>query len=60
MQVFGVDERTQWKLNGSIADLLVNFTSVAASAPDGSDVASSLFELARTLCDAKTLACGDA
>jgi hypothetical protein len=54
------DEGTQRKLNGIIADLFVDFTSAAASAPDDSDAASSLFDLVRTLCDAKTLACGDA
>ena len=60
MQTFGVDERTQRKLNGVIADLLVDFTSVAALAPDSSDAARSLFDLLRALCDANTLACGDA
>jgi hypothetical protein len=56
----GADERAKRRLNGIIADLLVDFTSVAASAPDGSDAASSLFGLVRTLCDAKTLACDGA
>jgi hypothetical protein len=60
MQTYGVDERTQRKLNGVIADLLVDFTSVAALAPDSSDAAISLFDLLRALCDANTLACGDA
>jgi hypothetical protein len=56
----GADESTQKKLNGIIADLLVDFTSVAASAPDGPDSASNLVGLLRTLCDAQNLACGDA
>ena len=56
----GAGESTQKKLNGIIADLFVDFTSVAASAPDGSDAASNFFDLVRTLCDARTLACGDA
>jgi hypothetical protein len=61
MQAFlGADESTQRKLNGIIADLLVDFTSVAASAPDGPDAARNLFVLVRALCDAKTLACGGA
>jgi hypothetical protein len=38
----------------------VDFTSVAASAPEGSDAVKNLFDLVRTLSDAKTLACGDA
>jgi hypothetical protein len=38
----------------------VDFISVAASAPDGSDAANNLFGLVRALCDAKTLACGGA
>jgi hypothetical protein len=33
---------------------------VAASAPDGSDAATNIIDLVRTLCDAKNLACGDA
>ena len=33
---------------------------MAASVPDGSDAASNFFDLVRTLCDARTLACGDA
>ena len=61
MQAFvGADERTQRKLNGAIADLLVEFTSVEILDPDGPDAVSSLLDLVRTLCDAKTLACGDA
>jgi hypothetical protein len=56
----GAGESTQKKLNGIIADLLVDLTSVAASAPDGSDAASNLFDLVRTPCDVQTLACGDA
>ena len=43
-----------------MADLLVDFTSVAASAPGGSDATSSLFCLMRALYDANILACGDA
>jgi hypothetical protein len=46
----GADERTQRKLSGIIADLLVDCTSVAAQAPDGSDAARSLFDLSRALC----------
>jgi hypothetical protein len=38
----------------------VDITSVAASAPDGSDAVSSLFDNVRALCDAKTMAFGDA
>jgi hypothetical protein len=61
MQVFvGADESTQGKLNGIIAGLHVDLTSVAASAHDGSDAASNLFGLVQTLLDATTLACGDA
>jgi hypothetical protein len=56
----GADERTQRKLKGIIADLRMDFTSVTASAPGGSDAASSLLGFLRMLCDAKTLACGDA
>jgi hypothetical protein len=56
----GADERAKRKLNGIIADLLVDFTSVAASAPEALDAASSLLGLVRTLSDAKTLACDDA
>jgi hypothetical protein len=56
----GADERTQRELKGIIADLLVNFTSVVLSACDGPDAASSLFDLARTLSDARTLACESA
>ena len=55
----GADETTARQLNGIIADLLVDFTSVAASAPDGSNSADSLFDLVRSMCDTKTLACGD-
>jgi hypothetical protein len=46
------------KLNGIIADLVVDFTNVGASAPGGGDAGDSLFSLARTLADTKTLACG--
>jgi hypothetical protein len=56
----GVDEETQRKLSGIIADLFIDFTCVAASAPVGSDAASSLFGLLRALCDAESLACGGA
>jgi hypothetical protein len=61
MQTFvGADERTQRKLKGTIADLRMDFTSTTASAPGGSDAANSPPGLLRVLCDAKTLACGDA
>jgi len=61
MQGFvGADERTQRELNGIIADLLVDFTSFEASASNGPDAANNLFGLVRTLCDVKTLTCGDA
>jgi hypothetical protein len=60
MQTYRVDERTQRKLNGIIADLLVDFTRVAAPVPGSSDAARSLFVLVQALCDANTLACGDA
>jgi hypothetical protein len=56
----GADEATQKKLNGIIADLLVDFTSVAVSAPGGEDSVDAPFALVQTLCDTKTLACGDA
>jgi hypothetical protein len=56
----GADERTQMKLNGIIADLFVDFTSVAASAPGGSNASNSQFDLVWAVCDAKTLACGGA
>ena len=46
------------KLNGSIADLLVDFTNVGASAPGGGDAGDSLISLVRALADTKTLACG--
>jgi hypothetical protein len=45
----GVDELTLQKLNGVIADLLVEFTNVGASAPGGGDAGDSLFSLVRTL-----------
>jgi hypothetical protein len=54
----GAEERTQKKLNGIIADLLVDFTSLSASALSGSDEASSLFDVVRALCGARILACG--
>jgi hypothetical protein len=51
MQAFvGADESTQRKLNGIIDYLLVDFTSVEASAPGGSDAAKNLFGLVLTLC----------
>jgi hypothetical protein len=56
----GADERNQKRLNGIVADLLVDYYRVAASAPSGSDATSSLFGFVRALCDAKTSACGDA
>jgi hypothetical protein len=46
------------KLNGIIADLLVDFTNVGGSAPGGEDAGGSLFSLVRALADTKTLACG--
>jgi hypothetical protein len=55
------DEITQKMLNRIIADLLVDFTSVAASAPGGSDETSSTyFGRVRARCGAKYLACCDA
>jgi hypothetical protein len=42
------------KLNGVLAVLLVDFTSVAVSASDGPGAARSLFVLVRALCDAST------
>jgi hypothetical protein len=46
MQAFvGAGERIQRKFYGSIADLPVDFTIVAASAPDGSDAAKNLLAL---------------
>ena len=54
----GVDELTLQKLNGIIADLLVDFTNVRASAPGGGDAGDSLFSLVRALADTMTLACG--
>jgi hypothetical protein len=55
----GVDETTLRKLSGIIADLLVDFTYVGASAPGGGGAGDSLFSLVRTLADnTKTLACG--
>jgi hypothetical protein len=46
------------KLSGIIADLLVDFTNVGASAPGGGSAGDSHFSLLRTLADTKTLACG--
>jgi hypothetical protein len=54
----GADETTLRKLSGIIAELLVDFTNVGASAPGGGDEGDSLFSLARTPADKKTLACG--
>ena len=53
----GADETTARQLNGIIADLLVDFTSAAASAPDGSNSTGSLLGLVRTYCDTETLTC---
>ena len=44
------------KLNGIIADLVVDFTNVGASAPGGGGAGDSHFSLVRTLADTKTLA----
>jgi hypothetical protein len=49
---------TLQKLNGIIADLLVDFTNVGTSALGGEDAGGSLFSLVRTLADTKTLAYG--
>jgi hypothetical protein len=46
------------EVSGIIADLLVDFANVGASAPGGGDAGDSLFSLVRTLADTKTLACG--
>jgi hypothetical protein len=54
----GADELMLQKLNVIIADLLVDFTNVVASAPGGGDAGGSLFSLVRTLADTNTLACG--
>jgi hypothetical protein len=54
----GADESTLKKLSGIIADLLVDFTNVGASAPGGGVAGDSLFSLVRALADTKTLACG--
>jgi hypothetical protein len=54
----GADETALRKLSGIIADLLVEFTNVGASAPGGGDAGDSLFSLVRVLSDTKTLACG--
>jgi hypothetical protein len=56
----GADETTLQKLNGiiTIAELLVDFTNVGASALGGGDAGDSLFSLVRALADTKTLACG--
>jgi hypothetical protein len=54
----GADETALQKLSGIIADLLVDFTNVGASAPGGGSAGDCLFSLVRTLADTKTLACG--
>jgi hypothetical protein len=54
----GADETALRKLSGIIADLLVDFTNVGASAPGGGDAGDILFSLVRALADTKTLACG--
>jgi hypothetical protein len=54
----GSDEEFLKKLNGIIADLLVDFTNVGASAPGGGEETDSLFSLVWKLSDTKTLACG--
>jgi hypothetical protein len=54
----GAGETALRKLSGIIADLLVDFTNVGASAPGGGGAGDSLFSLVRALADTKTLACG--
>ena len=54
----GAGETALRKLSGIIADLLVDFTYVGASAPGGGGAGDSLFSLVRALADTKTLACG--
>jgi hypothetical protein len=54
----GADKTALQKLSGIIADLLVDFTNVGASAPGGGGAGDSLFSLVRTLAVTKTLACG--
>ena len=54
----GAGELALQKPSGIIADLLVDFNDVGASAPGGGDAGGSLFSLTRTLADTKTLACG--
>jgi hypothetical protein len=54
----GAGELALQKLSGIVADLLVDFTNVRASAPGGGDAGDCLFSLVRTLADTKTLACG--
>ena len=48
---------TLQKLNGIIADSLVDFTNVGAAAPGGRDTGGSLVTLVQTLADTKTLLC---
>jgi hypothetical protein len=45
----GAGETTPRKLSGIIANLLVDFTNVGASAPGGGDAGDSLFFLVRAL-----------
>jgi hypothetical protein len=54
----GAEEFALQKLNGIIADLLVDFTNVGTSAPGGGNAGDSLFSLVRAPADTKTLACG--
>jgi hypothetical protein len=54
----GADETTPKKLNYIIADLLVDFTNVGASAPGGGGAGVSLFSLVWALADTKAPACG--
>jgi hypothetical protein len=54
----GAGESALQKLNGIIADLLVDFTNVGASAPGGGDAGDSLFSLVRALVDTRMLDCG--
>ena len=57
----GAGETMLQKLNGIIADLLVDFTNVGASATGGGGAGDSLFSLVRTLVDTtstKTVTCG--
>ena len=51
----GVGELALQKLSGIIADLLMDFTNVGASAPGGGGAGNRLLSLVRTLADTKTL-----